>query len=634
MSVSSKSGFQALAEHSDGEVLAKRVGGLCPGLSDPGKAGRPPGVGSSPPLPTTLAQGGESQGLTGERTGAPLASLAAPQLPVAPGHGPENRGRLTPCPSRSATPLQATRDTCRKHPQALVVTADLAAQVALSRLLESLLFRATVAASCHEALALLAEPDARENYELVVVDHDVPGMDGPGFADQVRRLRGPGVSPRILLLAGEGDPTAAVAAREGRVDAVVGKPASPSSLLDAIDRSSAGRGSGGQNLGNRVGSGERTPPDLTGCRILLAVDNAVTRAVVGGLLRATGCEVAVAADSAEAVARATERSFSLMLMDVGVPTMDGFEVCTRIRTWEQEAGCALVPEGGKQAEAARLSPRLPIVALIAGPLVEDHQRFLQAGMDDSLSEPVGPCELFRTLARWLPCGQQTPVAADGAGESPAENRSCPGPTAGLDQVAAVARLGGDRPQYLRVLRRFAADSQIAPAALRAAWETGSIQTLRRLTHTLKGLAGTIGAEALLPVARDLDAALKDDQNDAVPGLLDALAMPYAEVLASIESLCPEQPASDAAEAARPVAAASAMGLAPLFARLADLLADSDSSASEWVDQIAQAGVPQPGQALLGELKDAVDNYDFDEALARLAAMSASLGIAKGQKRNG
>ena len=139
--------------------------------------------------------------------------------------------------------------------------------------------------------------------------------------------------------------------------------------------------------------GEQEPPEpsqpqqLTGCRILLAEDNALNQEIAVTILEEAGCTVDVAADGAEAVEkvrRSAGTPYDLILMDIQMPVMNGIEAAKAIRGMDDPS-----------------LARLPIVAMTANAFEEDRQRILSAGMDDYLGKPVDIDKLFATLRNIL-----------------------------------------------------------------------------------------------------------------------------------------------------------------------------------------------------------------------------------------
>lgn len=129
-----------------------------------------------------------------------------------------------------------------------------------------------------------------------------------------------------------------------------------------------------------------TPPPATAkgrARILLVEDNPVNQLVAKGMLAKLGCQVELATQGAEALARLEEQAFDLVLMDCNMPVMDGYEATRRIR------------ERGHW-------PGLPIVALTANAMPEERDRCRAAGMDDYLAKPFRREDLLAVVDRWVP----------------------------------------------------------------------------------------------------------------------------------------------------------------------------------------------------------------------------------------
>ena len=227
-----------------------------------------------------------------------------------------------------------------------------------------------------------------------------------------------------------------------------------------------------------------------GARVLLVEDHPVNQEIARDLLQAAGLVVDVAGDGLQAVQRAQQARYELVLMDMQMPHMDGLDATRAIRR---------LPQG----------TNVPIVAMTANAFADDRAACMAAGMNDFIAKPVEPEALYALLLRWL---RPAPSLAPSLSPSPA---APPPPAAaataavpaieGLDAQRGLRLLRGDTHKYLRLLRTFVDHHGADIAALRAPPGDGS-EVARRL-HALKGSASAIGALAVQQHAAALDEQL-------------------------------------------------------------------------------------------------------------------------------
>lgn len=512
-------------------------------------------------------------------------------------------------------------------PRVLGVTEDRIVRTVLERVLapwadEVLL----VPAAGAEAASQLTSGDGPE---LLILDHAPPAIDGLTLARQVRARSGDKSGPRIILLIEEEELPKAVGSCRGLAVDLVAKPARTAALLEAIEkRVKPSR----QDLRPTVGHPRLPPPadipDLRGMRVLLAEDNAVNQALVVDFLRPTGCEVTIAENGAEAVELAANQAFDLALMDLYMPVLGGCEAAQRIRAIE----------GGKEPGRNASRPdgipdgyRLPIVVLSAATGQEQRRSMLAAGMDDCLGKPFGAGELYALLAARRPVADGAPSTLPDRADPPLlDERTMPGLCPLLDTGPAIARMGGNRKLYLDTLRAFADGQASVLQAIHEAWTQGDSAAAQRMAHTLKGLAGTIGATTLEPLARELEEALGKRQEERIDSLLGRLAAPLADLLRAVGQLGPRIAPSVSA----PVPAGCLQDRVPLLARLADLLRDDDAAASDALEAVERAGVPVALRLTLAIVRHWVEVYEYDNALSELRSGVRSLGVDWGQQYHG
>jgi PAS domain S-box-containing protein len=249
-----------------------------------------------------------------------------------------------------------------------------------------------------------------------------------------------------------------------------------------------------------------TPTALRGRHVLLVEDNELNQIVAAELLRdAAGMVVTVAGDGEEALAALAQQRPDAVLMDVQMPGMDGYEVARRIRAVPAWAG-------------------LPIIAMTAHAMPRDRERCLAAGMDDFVSKPFDPADLFGVLTRHLLPAQPAAVPAPGA----------PAAGGGLSIAEGLRRCMGKADLYRRIAGRFLESRLPAADEVRERLDAGRPVEAARVAHTLISSAGTLGAPRLSELARQLQHVLDAQDQAAARAMLPLLAQEQALVIAELQ----------------------------------------------------------------------------------------------------
>ncbi|GAA6129678.1 hybrid sensor histidine kinase/response regulator [Halopseudomonas sabulinigri] len=474
----------------------------------------------------------------------------------------------------------------------LVVDDNDTARNVLDGMLSSLRFEVQQASSGQEALTAIDQAAARqEPFAIVFLDWHMPGMDGIDLARQIRK-RQPESAPHLVMVTAYGREELWQQASSAGIEDTLIKPVSPSLLFDTAMRALKGSAQA-----NQTAAHTQLPAEverLRGLQILLVEDNELNQEVACGLLQQLGVQVDVANNGMQALQQLTQAHYAGVLMDVQMPVMDGLTATRHIRQREDRYA------------------KVPIIAMTANAQQTDRDECLAAGMNDHIAKPIDPEQLLNSLLQWC-----APAAEQGSPkpvriaprELPDAQTPLP-PLAGLNQHAGLRRVLGKHDLYLRLLRQYARSQRATVPALCEAIEQQDIATAQRIAHSAKGVNGNIGAETLQQLAADIELCLQqvpiNSTNlqqtlqcfaDAQTTLLDALT----------QALPPENEPITANDHHTPDAV-------PVLQRLRALLQEADSEANELLMDEAELIRAAIGAQDFRQLRKAMDQYDFDQAL--------------------
>jgi two-component system, sensor histidine kinase and response regulator len=228
---------------------------------------------------------------------------------------------------------------------------------------------------------------------------------------------------------------------------------------------------------------------IRGARILLVEDNDINQEVAREMLQDAGLVVDIAANGEVALAMVQQSPYDLVFMDMQMPVMDGVTATVEIRR-------------------RPLLRNLPIVAMTANAMEQDLRRCIDSGMDDFVVKPIDPSSLWAILLRWIRPAAQPVTAPDPS--APANPLGeLPEGIPGLDTALGLSRMMGKKKLYLDMLQRFADSHRGVVEEISMALVFDDVPAAERLTHTAKGVSGSIGATALETAASALEQGLKD-----------------------------------------------------------------------------------------------------------------------------
>jgi len=513
-------------------------------------------------------------------------------------------------------------------PYALMVTPDLRGLKVLmaddsftsrqifDEMLTSLSFAVDTATSGYEALGMIENTieTAAKPYDLVVLDWQMPGMDGLEAAGRIRANTRLARKPKVILVTAFGRDALERQGEPPYVDAILIKPVNKSILFNTVMdvfRESAPLREPEEQRGR---TSDQLRRHLGGRRVLLAEDNDINQQVATELLQDVGMVVEIAGTGQEAVDTLSDpaRSYDIVLMDVQMPEMDGLEATRIIRN-----------------VLGRVD--LPIIAMTAHAMASEKQKCIEAGMNDHVSKPVDPDRLFAVLDKWiqpLPEGQIPPLPAPAAKSQDHDGALHPLPESlpNVDMATALNRLQGNRRLYRSLLGDFARGFADFVEDVRTARDTGDFQTMTRKAHTLKGVAGNLGAMALSQAAAALESAAKRQDFSRFEALLAAIQENLSPLLEALQVLEPRSVAGGIPPGGTEV---ELPRLEQSIARLDALLMDNDLSAEEEFAALQAMLAGRAPADAVHQLETCLAGLDFKQARAALEVLARA--IAQGRE---
>nr|CRH05720.1 putative Histidine kinase with HAMP domain, HisKA domain, HATPase c domain, two Response regulator receiver domains and Hpt domain [Candidatus Magnetococcus massalia] len=504
-------------------------------------------------------------------------------------------------------------DNCRlperlSGSKVLVVDDHAASREILTNLSEMLGLAVESVASGQQAIDYLLEEaeQGAEATQLVLMDYRMPGLNGMETTQQIYNHEKIPQTPRVVMVTAHGDDALRQEAEQVGVAAVLLKPVTPSTLCDTVVGGVYGVGQpqivSSQNL--RI-LGEQTLSPIRGANILLVEDNVINQQVATELLEHVQLQVTIAENGQQAVEKVQQQSFDAVLMDIQMPVLDGYAATAQIRS---------LPA----------FQELPIIAMTANAMAGDREKSLQAGMNDHVAKPVDPKEVYAALARWVkPAEREVPAALQQRSDLDEQEPVLELPD--FDTESAVARMGGSAKAYRKTLSKLLATYSSVAQEVAQQQRQGNSEAARRAAHTLKGVAGNIGAVALQRVAGLVEAHYQHHPDEPLsPALQQELAEQEQLAMGSIERALQSFQQQHADRPSPPSEELSKEALQAALKTIAEHVENYDSMAEERVAELLTTVTQQARVTALEALQQALGQYDFDSATEQVNTLLQQL----------
>ena len=463
----------------------------------------------------------------------------------------------------------------------LVVDDNASARDILEEYLSAMGFRVDTAENGKDAIDAI-RGSAQDPYRVVFLDWQMPDMDGIQTA---RILQTAQNAPDIVMVTAYDREEVRFQSEQLKIAGLLIKPVSQSLLFNILVQLYAPE---------KDAVRSNAPPhenyDLGGMKVLLAEDNAINQQIAVELLTSQGVSVDVTQNGREAVDKflaSPSEAYDVVLLDLQMPVLDGLEAAREIRKY---------------------SKTIPLIALTARARAEEKTLSLEAGMDGHLTKPIDPPLLFETLRQWKKNIGSVPAPVFVQRDSAVvdEVRWPYGFISGIDLKDGLLRVGYNAVLYKRLLLQFAENFAEAAEELRTAWRNKDRNLTNRLAHSMKGVAGNLGAVALHDAAAAIENVVKYPNQENLPdvqALLNQFDEKLREVLNGIARIREQQETLlpvKISESIRPVA--------EYGEKLRALMETADSEAIEYFDSVRDSFLTVYDRGKIDEMEKEIHRF--------------------------
>ncbi|MEO5359822.1 MAG: response regulator [Nitrospirota bacterium] len=470
--------------------------------------------------------------------------------------------------------------------KALVVDDNETSRTILKSILEAFTFRVTTVDSGESALSEIKRVSGaplEEQYKLTLMDYKMPGMDGLETVKCIKNDADLINVPTIIMVTAHDSEELRQSARELGVNVCLNKPIHPSHLFNAI-LEVFGRYKPARKLEMESHQAE----DIKGARVLVVEDHPINRQIARELLELSGVNVEFANNGLIAVSKIVEQGnvYDIVLMDIQMPEMDGFQATAQIRKKYSK-------------------DELPIIAMTAHAMNEEVEKCLRSGMNDYILKPIEIEEFYAKLSKCLKTSLNWHEAA------PPDDGYFPYEIDGIDVKALLRRLNYNTKLFENIMLEFRSASEGIRDELAAAIAAKNYDRAKHLVHGLKGMTANMSAIDIHSETVAIENALSDE----TPVNLDKFVAELKRLNNSIDMFMRQkQGASDSKDTAAHVDLDS---LRDIYLKLNTLLNENALHTITYFESIKGAIEGVSGKETAMKLQENITNLNYAEALSLL-----------------
>lgn len=494
----------------------------------------------------------------------------------------------------------------------LIVDDNQAARDYFEAILKSAGANPVAVPSGHDALNALEDSinTKQSGFDLIIMDWRMPGMSGIECIEQIKNNLGSN-TPALLMVTGNDEESIIPAYVKTSLGGFLLKPLTPTALLNSlIQVLTEGNIKQVQEIQDKHIQ-EEAIQSIGGANILLAEDNPINQQVASELLQGFGLNVDIANNGLEAVAAVIENKYDIILMDIQMPEMDGYESTRAIRA----------------NTASSYFQNIPIIAMTAHALKTDKEKCQRVGMNGHISKPIIISELVNALIKWVP--QKKAIL-----NKPQENSGTLliGPVEeiqfpkfeGINTRLGLSLVNNNQPLYQSLLLDFRKQYSSAENDIKQSLQSNNIKSAIQAIHGLAGVAGNIGASKLSELGRDLEVKLKEGKANTL--LIKFFFQSLNQVITSLEPINQPEPELVSKEKAAGNSPGNKPDKAQLKSIIDVLIQLTEEGSSKAESKLSELETVLNGRycASFDAIKLNLEEYEFDKALVFLDELKSTI----------
>ena len=448
-----------------------------------------------------------------------------------------------------------------------------------------------------------------KTYDIIFVDWKMPGIDGIEICKQIQQNKNLEKKPKIILISGHYREDLNKQVEVNIFDSFVFKPVIQSDLFNSILQAfqyDVKTQSSSRTIKKQLPVGFEK---IIGARLLIFEDNLINQQLVMDLLSDEGFNITIAENGKVGVekvfASIDNEKFDLILMDLQMPVMDGYTATKIIRKDERFKD-------------------LPIVAMTADAMSGVREKVTRIGMNDYITKPINPDYLFKILVKWITPGNRELPEGHGKTQEYVniEKESFPD-LPGIDTENGLIRSRGNIERYKKLLTKFASNHGDIDKKIQQAIDNNKIDEAIRLSHTLKGVAGNIGAIDLHFHAKNLENCLVKNDSDQIHATINKVSECLGKTVEVIQSLAMDH---EEDPNLKNTDESNIEMLEPLIQKLHKYLLDWDMEAQVTLENINQRIKGTNFEKQFENINKYVTAYENEEAVKEIEKLSKELNF--------